>query len=147
MVTNRTRNDVEALLQVAREKEPFLVAPFTCAINTGMRRGEILGLRWEDIGADRIRVQRALLRGHITTTKSGRSREIPISKPLRHVLDELRSQLSPWEEPSYVFLSPKGKRWDERNFARAFDRLRPKAHKAEKVRPLHFHCARHTFAS
>jgi integrase len=23
----------------------------------------------------------------------------------------------------------------------------PRAHKAEKVRPLHFHCARHTFAS
>ena len=62
-------------------------------------------------------------------------------------LDELRAELSPWEEPGHVFLSPMGKRWDERNFARAFDRLRTKAHKAEKVRPLHFHCARHTFAS
>jgi integrase len=38
-------------------------------------------------------------------------------------------------------------RWDERNFARAFNRLRTKAHKTQNVRPLHFHCARHTFAS
>jgi hypothetical protein len=50
-------------------------------------------------------------------------------------------------EPGHVFLSPRGKRWDERNFARAFDRLRTKTHKAKKVRPLSFHCARHTFAS
>lgn len=49
------------------------------------------------------------------------------------------------EEPGHVFLSAMGKRWDERNFARAFDRLRTRAHKAEKVRPLHFHCVRHTF--
>jgi integrase len=38
-------------------------------------------------------------------------------------------------------------RWDERKFARAFNRLRTKAHKTQNVRPLRFHCARHTFAS
>jgi len=54
---------------------------------------------------------------------------------------------NPWEEPGYIFLSPRAMRWDERKFARAFDRLRTQAHRAEKVRPLHFHCARHTFAS
>ena len=142
-----TREEVRFLLQVSQKREPFIYAPFMCAIHTGMRRGEILGLRWEDIGAKKMRVRRSLVRGHITTTKSGKSREVPISQPLREILDELRKDLSPWEEPGHVFLSPKGMRWDERNFARAFDRLRTKAHKAEKVRPLHFHCARHTFAS
>jgi len=62
-------------------------------------------------------------------------------------LEQLRDELSPWDEPTHVFLSPNGKRWDERNFARAFNRLRTKAHKTQNVRPLHFHCARHTFAS
>jgi hypothetical protein len=40
----------------------------------------------------------------------------------------------------------RGLRWDERNFARAYDRLRNLA-KTTGVRSLTFHCARHTFAS
>jgi integrase len=88
-----------------------------------------------------------LVRGKITTPKSGKARQVGVSPTLREALGELRDKLSPWEEPGYVFLSPTGKRWDERNFARAFDRLRTRALKAENVRPLHFHCARHTFAS
>jgi integrase len=67
------------------------------------------------------------------------------------VLDELAERRhideGPWSAPDFVFVSPQGKRWDERNFARAFDRLRLKAHKTKKVRSLSFHCARHTFAS
>ena len=142
-----TRDEVAALFEIAVSAEPNISGPLLCALHTGMRRGEILGLQWQDVGKDRIRIRRALVRGHMTTTKSGKTREVPISAALRAVLDKLRGELSPWESPGHVFLSPTGKRWDERNFARAFDRLRTKAHKAEKVRPLHFHCARHTFAS
>jgi len=142
-----TREEASALLELARDGEPNVAVPLLCALHTGMRRGEILGLQWQDVGVARIRVRRALVRGHMTTTKSGRAREVPISAALREALDELCAGLSPWEEPGHVFLSPQGKRWDERNFARAFDRLRTKAHKAVKVRPLPFHCARHTFAS
>ena len=66
---------------------------------------------------------------------------------LQQTIGQLRDELSPWDEPGSVFLSPHGMRRDERNFARAFNRLRTKAHKTQNVRPLHFHCARHTFAS
>lgn len=142
-----TRSEVKELLNVAREEEPLLLAPLTCAIHTGMRRGEILGLRWEDVGADKIRVRRALVRGHVTTPKSGRSREVPISAPLRRVLGDLRDGASDPSGDDYVFLSPRGLRWDERNFARGFDRLRKSANEQHGVRKLHFHCARHTFAS
>jgi len=141
-----THDEASGLLDEAKEREPSIYAPLLCALHTGMRRGEVLGLVWEDVSNDRIRLRRALVRGHMTTTKSGKTREIPISFALRETLDQLRDDLSPWAEPGHVFLSPFGMRWDERNFARAFNRLRTKAHKARNVRPLHFHCARHTFA-
>ena len=55
---------------------------------------------------------------------------------IRAVLDELAERRhideGPWSDPDFVFVSPQGKRWDERNFARAFDRLRRKAHKDKK---------------
>ena len=116
-----------------------------------MRKGEVLGLHWKDVKTDRIVVRRSLGRGSITTPKSGRTREVPVSGDLRTVLDGLAEHRhideGPWTDPEFVFLSLQGMRWEERNFARAFDRLRRKAHKDEKVRPLTFHCARHTFAS
>jgi len=142
-----THPEVRKLLKVAREEEPYLLGPLTCAIHTGMRRGEIIGLRWEDVGADKLRVRRSVVRGHVTTTKSGRSREVPLSTPLRRVLGDLRVAEPAEEADRYVFLSPRGLRWDERNFARAFDRLRQSANEQHGVRKLHFHCARHTFAS
>lgn len=38
------------------------------AITTGLRRGELLGLRWDDANLDRVKlwVGRALVRGHAT---------------------------------------------------------------------------------
>lgn len=87
------------------------------------------------------------MRGHMTTTKSGKTRGVPISPALQDTLDKILSERSRWDEPGGVFASPCGMRWVEWNFARAFNRLRTKARKAKRVRPLHFHCARHTFAS
>jgi hypothetical protein len=91
------------------------------------------------------------VRGKLTTTKNGKERTVPISTDLRAALDELAEQRhidkGAWTDPDFVFVSPQGKRWDERNFARAFDRLRRKAHKDKSVRNLSFHSARHTFAS
>jgi integrase len=111
----------------------------------------VLGLKWKDIGPKQIQIRRGLVCGRLTTTKSGKERTVPISSDLRTELDELAEQRhvdeGAWSDPEFVFVSPHGKRWDERNFARSFDRLRRKAHKLEKVRNLSFHCARHTFAS
>jgi len=146
-----THEDAGKLLDVAREFESKLYAPVLFALHTGARRGEVLGLKWKDIGPKQIQIRRALVRGKLTTTKNGKERTVPISTDLRAVLDELAERRhideGPWSDPDFVFMSPQGKRWDERNFARAFDRLRRKAHETKKVRSLSFHCARHTFAS
>jgi integrase len=52
------------------------------AIDTGMRKGEILGLKWDqvDFRRSQIRVER---------TQSGRTKFIPISSELLDILKEL----------------------------------------------------------
>lgn len=52
------------------------------AFNTGMRGGEILGLKWEQVD---------LKHGYIslTDTKNGEGREIPINNTLRRLFEEI----------------------------------------------------------
>jgi len=63
----------------------------------------------------------------------------------RQILDEHRNNLSRSEEPEHILLSPEGKNWDERDLARAFDRVRLTAHRDKHIRLPHFICACHTF--
>ena len=63
----------EALLAAAkacRNAEVWPVIGF--AVETGMRRGEILGLRWADINTEKHTL-------HIPTTKTGKPRTIPLT--------------------------------------------------------------------
>jgi integrase len=68
------------------------------ALRTGMRQGELLGLRWEDVDltAGRLLVRQAITRGVVGTPKSGKPRELPLSdqaltslKRHRHLRGEL----------------------------------------------------------
>ncbi len=51
------------------------------ALRTGLRQGELLGLKWDDIDlvAGRLVVRRSRWRGHETSPKNGKTREIPLS--------------------------------------------------------------------
>jgi len=51
-------------------------------LKAGLRQGELLALRWEDVDlvSGRIMVRRAVARGKIGTPKSGKSREVSIGK-------------------------------------------------------------------
>src|SRR5215213_5834099 len=53
-------------------------ALYVLAVHTGMRPGELLGLKWEDVDLDAtagsLRVNRALSDGKLTATKTKRSR-------------------------------------------------------------------------
>ncbi|MCB9684659.1 MAG: tyrosine-type recombinase/integrase [Alphaproteobacteria bacterium] len=68
-----------AFLDAARERDdwyPF----FLCALRTGMRLGEILALRWDDVdfSIGTIFAQRSFSHGAMTTPKNGRSRHLPM---------------------------------------------------------------------
>jgi integrase len=102
------------------------------ALNTGMRRGEILGLKWDQVD---------LKHGFILldVTKNGDRREIPINGSLR---DTLQKTVVRRIDIPYVFHDPKtGKVYQD--VKRSFHSACKKA----KINDFHFHDLRHTFAS
>ncbi len=109
---------------------PHLRPIVITALNTGMRKGEILKLKWEQID---------LLHGYISLidTKSGEGREVPINDTLRGVFEVMPHSV----ESVHVFTDRNGKpyRWLTHSFATAM-------RKAE-ICNFRFHDLRHTFAS
>jgi integrase len=62
-----------AACEVRQSKSLWLLPVVTIAVNTGMRKGEILGLEWE-----RVNFSRGVVL--LEKTKSGRRREIPMNQ-------------------------------------------------------------------
>ena len=71
----------DRLLTVCREGPPYLYPIVILALSTGMRRGEILGLRWPDVD---------LARGHVILhdTKNGERRGLPLTGAVLDTLKE-----------------------------------------------------------
>ena len=72
-------------------KEGDYVEFFLCAFRTGMRLGELLGLKWRDIDWNQkfIRVERSYKRGRFDKTKTGRVRRVDMSNQLSVSLKNL----------------------------------------------------------
>jgi integrase len=150
-----TADEVRVLLGVARINESAFYPFIAFLLSTGCRKGEALGLKWEDVDftSRRVSVRRALVRGKLGTPKNGRERTVVLSTDLEEVLNDLLEQRRReglkhgWSEiPEFVFCSQSGGPLDERNVNRTWDRLRRKC-QSHGVRPLRLHDARHTFAS
>lgn len=111
---------------------------FTLALLYGLRRGEIAGLRWNDIDFDNnritvrstlVRVGGQLVRGP-TKTPAG-VRPLPLVPMAREALlaqrqrqDEQRSAAgSDWHDTGYVFTTRTGRPIEPRNLSRSFDRI------------------------
>lgn len=103
------------------------------ALVTGMRKGALLALRWEDCDFVRSIIT---LRGE--AAKKGKTEHIPMTTAARSVLESIHKQNSP-----YVFPGRDGKqRTDYRRIARRVKRV---AALPEDFRPLHG--LRHNYAS
>lgn len=87
-----TAEEVRTVLQQAKHTAPLLYPLFLCAVRTGMRQGELLGLQWGDLDfhGQFIEVRRAIVRRQITTTKTHKIRRVDMSPQLAQVLQALK---------------------------------------------------------
>jgi integrase len=106
-------------------------------LNTGLRRGEALGLTW---GA--IDLARGLLHINAATSKSGQSRDIPMTADARRVLEEWKEQQAQPEPTEHVFTLADGSRLKSIGRKTWLELM-----KAASITNFRFHDLRHDFAS
>ena len=109
---------------------PHLKSIILVALNTGMRRSEILGLKWHDCNFNI---------GNITllNTKNGDKREMPMNDVVKTVLIKVRKH----PESPYIFCNKNGEPFF--NVRKSFFTALKKA----GIINFRFHDLRHTFAS
>jgi len=117
-----SEEEIKRLLGCASDRIRPLLA---CALLTGMRRGEILRLQWENVD-----IERSLI--YILASKSGKPRELPIGRNLTQTLLALGPRAA-----GPVFGVPEITLRTHFKFALI----------AADIRDFRFHDLRHTFAS
>ncbi|MED4332259.1 tyrosine-type recombinase/integrase [Geobacillus stearothermophilus] len=140
-------------------KDSSMEIPYLLAIFTGMRRGEVLGLKWDDVDFEnkKIRIKRSLCfvsgKGLIfkepKTKKS--KRQISISQHVVNVLKKHKQKQefqkeklgTQYQDNNLIVCTDDGKPLDPRNLLRQFYRLIEEA----SVPRISFHDLRHTHAT
>lgn len=112
------------LLAVCTGRREHLYYLVVLALNTGMRRGELLHLTAEDIDLGRETIT-------VRNTKTNRDRIIPINHDAGRVIHEL------------LILRPQGRLFEMEDISRAWE----SACREAGIVNLHFHDLRHTFAT
>ena len=150
------KNEITTLLNAA--KAVGLYVPVLVAVTTGMRRGELLALRWSDIDPTTalLTVNQSLerIKGKFgfkspKTKTSRRTITLPtitVQALRRHLKEqhEARLKLGLGRDPrGLVFARPDGQPMDADTLTKAFRRLVASA----KVTPITFHGLRHTHIS
>jgi integrase len=114
----------QRLLDACRaSRTKALTAIVTVALESGLRKAEVLGLSW-----DRVDLSRGVIR--LELTKSGRRREVPMRQAVYDLLAGMPG-------------AREGRVWHARNIRQAFENAVTKA----KLDDFHFHDCRHHFAS
>jgi integrase len=127
-----TKEEIRSLLAAAGEsKAPHLKPILIMALDTAMRRGEILNLRWEDVDFERRAIQ-------VKKTKNDQPREVPMT-------DRLHVTLWDWKkkrlDKGYVFANTNGSSITTVRTAFAV------ALRKAGIKDFRFHDLRHTAAS
>lgn len=129
------------------ESDSVYINMFRLAVLTGMRPGELIGLKWSDIDGNKIHIQRAINdHGKITTGKNSNAiRSIWLGDYESDVLDKQRTLLkrrsiiSPW-----VFPNEDGNHTLRTNVYQSWNIFKEKAGISSNVTPYGW---RHTFVS
>jgi integrase len=148
----------EARIFLDAAKTDPLYPAFVLLLVYGLRRGEMLGLRWQDVDEDRgeIRIRQQVQRvrkelgAYPVKTAAGR-RDLPLLPVVRSVLDLRRqAQVSDraelgraWQDTGLVFTTRTGRPMEPRNLVRSFRRICV----ANDIRVITVHHLRHTIAT
>ena len=153
-VPDRDDRDVTSILKpeeilrlLDAAEEPYR-SLYRLAVYSGMRRGEILALRWSDVDLHRGRVHVRRTRGRVKDGEEYRVVDGPVkTRASRRPIDVSRSVLLALptgdSEGDYVFRNRAGEPIDPDNLVRVFDRHLTLA----GLPPIRFHDLRHTHAS
>jgi integrase len=135
--------EVWALVRAAESEQDAAI--FLTAAFTGLRRGELVALRWRDVdfAASRVRVCGSYAGGRLTTPKSGRVRSLPMAPDVATALARLAGRELWIGHDDLVFPGVAGSYVD----ASALSRRYKAALQRAALRPLRFHDLRHTFGT
>jgi integrase len=138
-----SREEIDALARAAASDQDAAI--YLAAAMTGLRRGELVALRWRDVDfpGQAIRVRANYSYGELVTPKSGKIRSVPMVPDVAQALARLgqREMFTGDEDP--VFASAVGRHLD----ASALRRRYMIAQQRARLRPLPFHSPRHYFGS
>lgn len=144
----RDDEDYHRLLTAARDEGEDAYVLYATALFTGMRQGELAGLRWVDVRFNQKRI--VVQHSFDGPTKAGDVRYVPIFDDLLPILREWRLK----NPTALVFTNRDGKMLQpcSRIFAERLHRVLDAAGfdrptEGRNVHALNFHSLRHTFAS
>jgi integrase len=145
-----TQEELKAVLRegVPNDEWGLLERPlYLMAAMTGMRQGELLGLRWRDLDwlAQKVRVRQAFVRGEFKAPKSRRGvRGVPMADIVAGHLERLYQATAFNADDDLVFANPgTGRPLDRSKVRKRFQRACRRA----GVRVVRFHDLRHTFGT
>jgi integrase len=135
--------EVMGLVRAASSEQDAAI--FLTAAFTGLRRGEVLALRWRDVdfAGAAIRVRASYAAGELTTPKSGKVRSVPMAPDVAEALARLGQRLDWTGDDDLVFPGVTGDYLDGSALRRRYGTALQRA----GLRPLRFHDLRHTFGT
>ena len=163
LIESFTNEQRETILKYMEDSKYEYDTVIKLAFATGMRQGELLALRWDDVEPDTIHVLRSTAvvthtnkdgskerYREVWDTKTANSvRDVPILPTTYEMLLEHREKQKAFMEKAglpdtpWVFTNLAGKMVDSDNLLKSYKRMLERA----GVPYLRFHCIRHTFAT
>ena len=153
-----TIEETKAILTAAKTEPINIRLLIELALFTGMRRGEIVGLKWSDINFDKqcLSIKRSIYKpkGEKSIEKEPKShssiRTIAIPNCLCETLAEYKVcqerhslSLDTWQNLDYVFTDENGNVMNPQTPTKQFSHFLAR----HNIRHLKFHCLRHTSAT